>query len=322
MLAAIARATDDNLLEREVLSGGRVIERYNGITIVQDANVDVENREERFALLAELQAQGAPPIVNLAAVNERLQALPRGSQSPSEASTVPAESVDEETRNAEMRAYEAKHRTYLLQHGCPPCHPPEYTYPYDSNEDMLRRLPAALYYWFGDGGKSMMPLDAQVYDWHQFLKHQTSDRRSCSEEPNPRAAWSHYVLKDRNLLRANKLPESAVLLATSLDLRAQSRFQTWLEFQVYHVRRYAQQAKAAKQKVDAEADEEGRRLVRTNQDRLLALHRGLLGWIEEQRSGGRVGKSDEARYYHFVAAAAAHKTQHATARRAGDTEAH
>lgn len=103
MLSALNQATDDNFIRRQTLPNNRTIDHYHGITsvsqlspsasstpfqrrlktgkltlpsIVQDPNVNIDNDEERLALLAALRyvsTDSMPIVFYVLVLTPRLQ---------------------------------------------------------------------------------------------------------------------------------------------------------------------------------------------------------------------------------------------------------
>ncbi|OAA61178.1 hypothetical protein SPI_05202 [Niveomyces insectorum RCEF 264] len=312
MLPAIKHGHQQNLLSREALPNGRIIERYDGVTLVEDPNVDIFNEEERLKLLAEMRAPTGALALDLGAVNKRLSGLSKRSRSrsrtPSDASTISASSFNEEEAKASLIEGEKKHRALLLEHGFPPCHPPEYAYPFANEESRPKHLPAALYYMEGDLISSDWPIGSQTLDLKLFLGWQKDRRSYCVQRPRPPHAMDLWMEQGRRLLRAHGFPEAAASIDWTLDAKDQSRLQNWTEFQVYEIVRYENKTKVAEQRVRHAYDEDNRRWRKVYEERRLELHRGLLAWMEEHR----VRMAQEEREAKAAAPAAQETEAHAS----------
>lgn len=82
-------------------------------------------------------------------------------------------------QNARIVEEEKEDREKLTEDGCPPCLPEHcrYRYPYDTEERIPYRYPAAMFYLRGDIAVHDKPLQAQLFDWTEFRQTQSSTRK-------------------------------------------------------------------------------------------------------------------------------------------------
>ncbi|EPE04772.1 hypothetical protein F503_06321 [Ophiostoma piceae UAMH 11346] len=295
MLSAFHEATAENFVGQQTLPNRRTIEHYHGITIVRDPNVNIENEDERLALLAELRAQAVPPAVdlNLDTVNERLRHLSNQPgrqtrpQTPSEASTIdPPTPLEGDALLQFHRDEERQYRAKLLEDGCPPCHPPEYVFPYDTEERLPKEHSAAMFYIINErNGCGFMPLAGQSRDWNTFRRRQRRIREDCQSytHHDPERVLNKYIRSGQDCLRQRNYAESASLVDWSLDLSTQSRVQNWLEFQVWHIGHNKAIRTGAERHIRGAFDDADRLWHRNYENRRIESHEAMLVWMEQQR---------------------------------------
>lgn len=241
------------------------------------------------------RAQAVPPAVdlNLDTVNERLRNLSNQSDRqnrpkiPSEASTIdPPTPLEGDALLQFHRDEEKQYRAKLIEDGCPPCHPQERTFPYDTEERIPKEHPAAMYYLKGGrNGHGTMPLVDQLRDWNEFRGLQKRIREDCQKYNNhdPGRILKKYARRGQYRLRRRNYAESASLVDWSLDLSTQSHLQNWLEFEVRQIDYNSAIRIGAKQRIGGAFDEEDRLWHQNFENRRIELHEGLLVWIEQQR---------------------------------------
>lgn len=171
------------------------------------------------ALHARLEAvlSSVPPI------GPRALLSPRWSWSTGQ--TTPPPDIEEERKVWHQMEDEA--RNLLEQDGCPPCYPPDPSY---SVQNPLEEYREIISYWEGsfapNGGGA---LNHQWVDWCKFHKFQEMNRRHYAQRFTQ---FTGAVCERRG--RYN-LSEDVCL---RLNPKEQTRQETWVEFQDYHLHYY------------------------------------------------------------------------------------
>ncbi|KAL8956052.1 MAG: hypothetical protein Q9193_006306, partial [Seirophora villosa] len=133
-------------------------------------------------------------------------------------------SPDPEEDDAEIRVIEAQARQDLERDGCPPCYPPHIDVPARNPPEEYEQI---IGYWQSFTSTDDVVLGAQRADWEKFRHTQRSLRHRYRNKP-----FSIFVAEVRDRRRAHGLDDNVQLL---LDPQLQSRQQTWIEFQDYHL---------------------------------------------------------------------------------------
>ncbi|KAL8682628.1 MAG: hypothetical protein Q9186_001315 [Xanthomendoza sp. 1 TL-2023] len=139
---------------------------------------------------------------------------------------------DEEEDEEECRVLETQARQDLENDGCPPCYPPSLDVPVRNPPEEYRQI---IEYWQSFSSTDDAVLCAQRSDWRKFRQAQ---RRLRHRYRN--ISFSIFVDEVRGRRRAHSLDDNVHLL---LDPQQQSRQQTWIEFQDYHLKRHEWQEK-------------------------------------------------------------------------------
>ncbi|KAL9013831.1 MAG: hypothetical protein Q9173_001498 [Seirophora scorigena] len=131
---------------------------------------------------------------------------------------------DPEEDDAEIRVLEAQARQDLERDGCPPCYPPHLDVPVRNPPEEYEQI---IGYWQSFTSTDDVVLGAQRADWEKFRHTQRSLRHRYRNK-----SFSIFVDEVRARRRAHGLDDNVQLL---LDPQLQSRQQTWIEFQDYHL---------------------------------------------------------------------------------------
>lgn len=175
---------------------------------------------------------------------------------------------DPEEDAEECRILEAQARQDLENDGCPPCYPPELDVPVRDPPEELRQI---IEYWRSRTSGDDVVLCAQRSDWRRFREWQQRVRLRYRNRP-----FSTFLDNVRERRQRHGLDGDVELL---LDWQQQSREQTWIEFQDYHLRLHESQT--------MERDElRETRLAPLRleyAERTLRQHEVLMSWIEQRR---------------------------------------
>ncbi|KJR89606.1 uncharacterized protein SPSK_06241 [Sporothrix schenckii 1099-18] len=272
MLSAFTQATKENFIGRQVLSNNRTLDHFHGVTaqaVVLQGGLNLDAVNERLQVLSD----------------ENVEFLPR---TPSEASTVdPPSPLEGEELVQFYREEEARFRQELIETGCPPCHPPDYTFPYDTEDRLPKEHPAAMFHIINErNGHGFMPLVDQLREWDEFRDFQKRVREDFQNDPKhrtPEYMLEEYMLDGRYLLKRRKFNESASLVDWSLDVAKQSRVQNWLEYQVREIGLRKSMWAIARHNIRGAYDAEARQWHVNYEKRRIAAHGAMLVWMEEQR---------------------------------------
>ncbi len=128
-----------------------------------------------------------------------------------------------------------------------------------------------------------VPLGGQLTDWRNFRSMQKAKRAKFQAQGDPEHMLNEWIEDGRYMLRKCGYPEAASLISWSMDSENQAPLQTWLEFQVDHLLRIRAHRVGAQRRIRSAIREETQLWRQGCEDRRLALHEGLLVWIEEQR---------------------------------------
>ncbi len=198
---------------------------------------------------------------------------------------------DDEEDDEECRMHETQARQDLESDGCPPCYPPHLDVPLRNPPEEYRQI---VEYWQSFSSTGDVVLCAQRSDWRGFRESQRGLRYPYQNKP-----FSMFVDDVRERRRRHRLDDNVELLP---DPQQQSREQTWVEFQDYHLRLHESQRKKRDglQKdlddaqmgtglTDREGAERAAQHERATQQRLefaertLRWHEVMLWWIEQRR---------------------------------------
>ncbi|KAI4115677.1 MAG: hypothetical protein LQ345_003776 [Seirophora villosa] len=178
-------------------------------------------------------------------------------------------SPDPEEDDAEIRVIEAQARQDLERDGCPPCYPPHIDVPARNPPEEYEQIVG---YWQSFTSTDDVVLGAQRADWEKFRQTQRSLRHRYRNKP-----FSMFVDEVRARRRAHGLDDNVQLL---LDPQLQSRQQTWIKFQDYHLTLHESLGKDRDEQ-QKRYDDFPRRLQYAK--RSLRWQEAMLCWIEQRR---------------------------------------
>ena len=186
---------------------------------------------------------------------------------------------------------EEQARNLLEQDGCPPCYPPDPAFSVRNPPEEYRGI---ISYWdsnpFSDGGA----LHAQRRDWDNFRRFQETNRRYYKQQ------FDRFTNAVRERRRRHHLSEDIRLCSNPKE---QTRLETWVEFQNYHLHFHEELEKKAKvesqnlqnarENVQRAVDSELKLAVRNEEaysvrlataiEKMESHEKHVLPWIEQQR---------------------------------------
>ena len=194
--------------------------------------------------------------------------------------------MDEDEENEESRTLEAQARKDLEDEGCPPCYPPDLDIPLQNPPEKYQ---AIIKYWKSFPGTGEVVLCAQRFDWQKF---RTSQRRDRNRYRNK--TFSNFVDGVRERRRRHEVGGHIHLL---MGPEQQSRLETWMEFQNYHLTGLERLRKKREElendldnaQKEAQVSEHAAKVAGAvrqclkHAERDLDWHKVLLQWIEQER---------------------------------------
>ena len=190
---------------------------------------------------------------------------------------------DPEKDAEECRVLDAQARKDLENDGCPPCYPPFLKLPIQDPPEEYRSI---IDYWEGYAFADGVVLCAQRQDWRNFRLNQERARNRYRREEH----FSLFLDRARERRRTHGLDGEVHFLA---DLHKQSRQQTWIEFEDFHLKRKDRwEEERERLKADAaslipdERDPLAEPAIKRGieyVERSLRWHDTLLAWIGQQR---------------------------------------
>lgn len=269
-------SSDDSSVDG--LVARRIVRDYRTFSIVQVPGSSTLPEAQRTAVLAKLQQQQIASPLDV----DALQSALRGLTPP------PDDEADKET----SRCLEDQARKDLEEEGCPPCYPADLEFPLQDPPDKYQGI---ISYWESLPGTGDVVLCAQLSDWKEFRRFQGKIRRHYLQ----RKAFSYFEDQVRERRRKHKV-EGDVRLRP--EPGKQSRLESWIEFQDYHLQRHEgikkdidnlktklDDARKELEYADAASLKRATRDAKIYQERLesaerrLGQHKILLRWIEWER---------------------------------------
>ena len=192
--------------------------------------------------------------------------------------------LDDEVEDNESREMEAKARKTMETEGCPPCYPTHLEIPL---REPPEKYQAIISYWKSFPGTGDVVLRAQLSDWKRFRGFQKEVRRYYRHRN-----FGEFVDQVRERRRRHGLGGNVCL---RLDLK-QSRLETWIEFQDWHLQRlkgfekHRDKLRKELDDVQGEVKDTGATEVAEaceqeleHAEWVLKRHNTLLHWIEQER---------------------------------------
>ena len=192
--------------------------------------------------------------------------------------------LDDEVEDNESREMEAKARKTMETEGCPPCYPTHLEIPL---REPPEKYQAIISYWKSFPGTGDVVLRAQLSDWKRFRGFQKEVRQYYRHRN-----FSEFVDQVRERRRRHGLGGNVCL---RLDLK-QSRLETWIEFQDWHLQRLEgfekHRDKLRKELDDAQGEVKDIGATEVTEaceqeleyaEWVLKRHNTLLHWIEQER---------------------------------------
>ncbi|KAL8936359.1 MAG: hypothetical protein Q9211_004226 [Gyalolechia sp. 1 TL-2023] len=257
-------------------------------------------RSKQLAICARLKQIDDAPAVDGHALHARLLSLssalvtatPLPPLPPSSPSTAPTSPPDLEAEMERDRLLEELARKRLEQDGCPPCYPAN---PSFLLQDPPQSHSGIIAYWKAFPTSEGGVLCAQWEDWHIFRKFQERSRLYFAQKKS----FSQFTDAVRDRRQRHHLPED---VDPQPDPGQQSRQETWVEFQNYHLHMQEQlenerqvetdnlhTAQISKDEAPSEYEHatsclNGHRVRLESATQRMELHeRLLLPWIEQRR---------------------------------------
>ncbi|KAF2006471.1 hypothetical protein P154DRAFT_569865 [Amniculicola lignicola CBS 123094] len=200
------------------LAARATVETYGNIGIIAVPGVETLTKSQRIAVVKKAQQQLIADHLDADALRLRLQAI-----------TPPP---DEEEDEEESRKLEAQARHDLESDGCPPCYPLCLDVPVRNPPEKYRQI---IEYWESFSATDDVVLCAQRSDWQKFRQSQQRLRQRYRNK-----SFRVFLDEVRKRRRAHGLDADVYLLS---DPQRQSRQQTWIEFQDYHLKLHERQRK-------------------------------------------------------------------------------